>query len=133
MFDKFLKMFSKKVKTAVPLPKERAAPKSKKTEKEIATEKNEPYISIVKVNLDPSNPRYGSFELDWNPAFIAKLSLAGYKGDKEEDLVDLWFQDVCRHVVLETFEQEQANLPRSENVVRYINRKDRGDGKTEVS
>lgn len=137
MLDKFLKMFGKKVDPNTAKSKERpAAPKPtkpKKTDKDIATEKNEPYIAILKVDLDPNNPRYGSFDLDWNAAFIAKLSLAGYKGEKEEDLVDLWFQDVCRHVVLETFEQEQANIPRSENVVRYINRKDRGDGKTEVS
>lgn len=133
MLDKFLKMFGKKVEPTAPKPKERAASKPKKTDKDIATEKNEPYIAILKVDLDPNNPRYGSFDLDWNAAFIAKLSLAGYKGEKEEDLVDLWFQDVCRHVVLETFEQEQANIPRGENVVRYINRKDRGDGKTEVS
>jgi hypothetical protein len=59
--------------------------------------------------------------------------MAGYKGDKEEDLVDQWFQDVCRHVVLETYEQEQANIAKGDNIVRYINRKDAGNGRSEVS
>ena len=130
MFDKFLKMFGQRVEPKV---EEKKTTKPKKTEKEIANEKNEPYVSILKVDLDPNNPRYGSFELDWNPAFIAKLSMAGYKGEKEEDLVDQWFQDVCRHVVLETYEQEQANISKGDNIVRYINRKDAGNGRSEVS
>ena len=110
-----------------------AAPKRKKSDKEIATEADKPYISIVKVNLDPNNPRYGSFELDWNTRFVQTLVEGGYRGDKEEDIVDQWFQDVCRHVVLETYEQEQANVDRSDNVVRYINRNDLGGGRSEVS
>jgi len=130
MFDKFLKMFGQRVEPKV---EEKKTTKPKKTEKEIANEKNEPYVSILKVDLDPNNPRYGSFELDWNTAFIAKLSMAGYKGEKEEDLVDQWFQDVCRHVVLETYEQEQANISKGDNIVRYINRKDAGNGRSEVS
>jgi len=115
-------------------PKETKKPnKARKTDKEIATEKGEPYVSILKVDLDPNNPRYGSFELDWNQPFIVKLVQSGYRGDKEEDMVDQWFQDVCRHVVLETYEQEQANIAKGDNVVRYINRKDAGNGRSEVS
>jgi hypothetical protein len=129
MFDRLMKMFGHRVEP-VAQPKKT---KPKKTAKEIANEKNEPYVSILKVNLDPNNPRYGSFELDWNTAFVARLSMAGYKGDKEEDIVDQWFQDVCRHVVLETYEQEQANIAEGDNIVRYINRKDAGNGRSEVS
>ena len=127
MFDWFKKKPepAKEVKEAKPS-------KSKKTEKELATERNEPYVAILKVDLDPNNPRYGSFELDWNQPFILKLMQSGYRGDKEEDMVDQWFQDVCRHVVLETYEQEQANLAKGDNV-RYINRKDAGNGRSEVS
>ena len=113
--------------------KQSEAPKPKKSAKELATDKDEPYVSIVKVNLDPKNPRYGSFELDWNVRFVQTLVEGGYRGDKEEDIVDQWFQDVCRHVVLETYEQEQANIAKSDNVVRYINRKDAGNGRSEVS
>ena len=129
MLNKFMKMFGQKVEAKVQDNK----PKSKKSDKEIANEKNEPYVSILKVDLDPNNPRYGSFEMDWNAAFIANLSTAGYKGNKEEDIVDQWFQDVCRHVVMETYEQEQANIAKGDNIVRYINRRDTGNGRSEIS
>ena len=129
MFDRLMKMFGQRVEPKA----EEKKPKPKKTEKELATEKQEPYISVMKVNVDKSNPRYGSFELDWNNYFIQTLIEGGYKGDKEEDIVDQWFQDVCRHVVLETYEQEQANVDRSDNIVRYINRQDLGNGRSEIS
>ena len=51
-------------------PKKRA---KKKTDKEIATEKGEPYVSVLSVELDPENPGSGAFELDWNEMFIKKL------------------------------------------------------------
>lgn len=124
MFD----WFKKKPEPA----KETKPAKPKKTDKELASDKGEPYVTILKVDLDPNNPRYGSFELDWNQQFIMKLMQSGYRADKEEDMVDQWFQDVCRHVVLETFEQEQANMAKGDNI-RYINRKDAGNGRSEVS
>ena len=40
--------------------------------------------------------------------FVAKLVRAGYQGKTDNDIVDNWFQDVCRNVVLESYEQEQA-------------------------
>jgi len=98
--------------------------------KQTATNAGEAYIEIVSVELDKENPSYGSFELDWNEQFVTKLRSMGYPGDKDETVVDLWFQSVCRNILMETYEQEAAN--RSDNV-RYINRKDLGDGKTEVS
>ena len=101
--------------------------------KELATEKGEAYINIDSIEIDKANPRFGSFSLDWNTLFIEKLKDSGYVGESEEAIVDQWFQDVCRHVVLETYEQEQANINVAENVVRYVNRKNIGDGKTEVS
>ena len=36
-------------------------------------------------------------------------------------MVDRWFQDVCRQVVLETYEKDEA----------MVTRNDLGDGKTE--
>lgn len=104
-----------------------------KTAKEIATEKGEPYVNVDTVSVEKANPRYGSFSLDWNDAFIVQLKAAGYVGDSDEAIVEQWFQDVCRHVVLETYEQEQADIADSPNVVRYIDRRPTGDGKTIVS
>lgn len=102
----------------------------KKTPKEIATEAREPYVSIIKVDLDPDNIGTGSFELDWNEYFVAKLIRSGYKGNDDSQIVDQWFQDVCRNVVLETFEQYDANNPRPPSGVQ---RKDLGAGRSEIS
>lgn len=119
---------------SVPKPKKprkkTESAKKLKTAKEIATEKREPYVSIVNVDLDPTNIGNGAFELDWNEYFIAKLIRSGYKGTDDAQIVDQWFQDVCRNVVLETFEQYEANNPRP---VSGIQKKDIGSGRTEVS
>lgn len=112
-----------------PEPKQQRDKKPKKSSKEIATEKGEPYISIVSVDLDPNDVGNGSFELDWNSFFVAKLIRSGYKGKDDQQIVDQWFQDVCRNVVLETFEQFEANNPRPSTGVQ---KKDIGDGRSEV-
>ena len=130
LFDIF-----KKTKSAVEVPAEapkvvKAAPKAKKTAKEIATENGEPWVSILSVELDPENIGQGAFELDWNDKFLAQLIRAGYQAKPNEDesiIVDRWFQDVCRNVVLETYEQVEANNPRG------TNRKDIGNGRSEFS
>lgn len=120
----FEKLFGKK-KTEEPKP----APKAKKkTEKELATERGEPYVAILSMDVDPEDLNQGAFELDWNEKFIANLIRAGYQGKTDEDLVDQWFQNVCRNVVLETFEQDQAM-----NGARFHNTRNLGDGRTEVS
>jgi len=109
------------------------APKSRtpaKTEKELATEKNEPYVSIVRMDVDPNNLHQGAFELDWNDIFVARLVKAGYMmkpNDTDSVIVDRWFQNICRHVVMETWEQEQAIGK------QYVNSRDIGGGRTEVS
>lgn len=102
-----------------------------KTPKEIATEKGESYISVLSVELDEKNLSNGSFELDWNEYFIKELRAAGYPGRTDEDVVELWFRNVCRNILAENYEQEQAQ--KNTDNVRYINRKINGDGRTEVS
>ena len=101
--------------------------KDPKTE---ATKKGEPWVTILSVEIDPDNIGNGAFELDWNEFFIAKLLRAGYKGKDDAQIVDQWFQDVCRNVVLETFEQFEANNPRP---LTGVQRRNLGDGRSEVS
>jgi len=104
-----------------------------KTAKEIATEKGEPYVAIVTMDIDPNNLHQGAFELDWNEIFIARLVKAGYMmkpADADSDIVDRWFQNVCRHVVMETWEQEQAIR---NSGAQYVRTRDIGDGRTEIS
>jgi hypothetical protein len=104
-----------------------------KTAKELATEKGEPYVAIVTMDIDPNNLHQGAFELDWNEIFIARLVKAGYMmkpTDADSDIVDRWFQNVCRHVVMETWEQDQAMR---NSAGGYVHTRDIGDGRTEIS
>lgn len=123
LFDRFLKKKEPEAKA----PPKKAAP-AKKTEKDLATERNEPYIQVLRMDINPDNPSEGSFELDWNDKFITNLMRMGYEGKTQEDMVDRWFQDVCRNIVLETFQQEQADPD-----VRKVQKRDLGNGRTEVS
>jgi hypothetical protein len=100
------------------------------SEKSLATEAGEPWVSVIRMDVDPNNLHQGAFELDWNDIFVARLVKAGYmmkESDTDADIVDRWFQNVCRHVVMETWEQEQAIGK------QYVNTRDIGGGRTEVS
>jgi hypothetical protein len=124
LFDRFKK---KPQKTEAP-----RETKAKKSAKDIATEKGEPYVVILSMDIDQENLHEGSFELDWNSLFVTRLIKAGYmikKDDTDAEIVDRWFQNVCRHVVMETWEQEQAMNP----TVRYTQSRDIGGGRREVS
>lgn len=135
LFNKEQPLYKEETKlpTPEPAPKAPRAKKTtqpKKTPKQIATEKGEPYVNIISVELDPENIGNGAFELDWNDFFVAQLVRTGYKGKDDQQIVDQWFQDVCRNVVMETFEQYEANNPRP---VTGVQRKDLGGGRSEVS
>jgi len=104
--------------------KEEEGPKAK------ATAAGEPWVNVLGIELDQDNPGAGAFELDWNDIFVARLIKSGYQGKTDQDIVDNWFQDVCRHVVMETYAQEQAD-PDKRN--QPIQRRDIGGGKAEFS
>jgi hypothetical protein len=130
-----------KVDTAPPIPKVKKPrkPKEKKVEhtlsaKEKATQAGEPYVSVVKIDLDPNNINDGSFELDWNDKFVLNLIKAGYKqreDDTDQLIVERWFQYTCRNVALELYEQQVADP--SNRDLRNVVSKDLGNGRTEVS
>jgi hypothetical protein len=125
LFDRFKK---KPQKTETP-----RETKIKKSAKDQATEKKEPYVTVLSMDVDPDNLHAGAFELDWNEYFVARLVKAGYmmnKDDTDAEIVDRWFQNVCRHVVMETWEQEQAMNPSPQ---RYTQSRDLGNGRREVS
>ena len=129
---------AKKVEAPVEETKPKAKKKTKKPvvisnpDKEAATAKGEPWVSVLNVELDPDNIGNGAFELDWNDKFITNLVRAGYKGKTDSDMVDQWFADVCKNVIAENYEQWEANQP-FEARPRVIDRRDIGDGRTEVS
>lgn len=132
MFDKLKKI----LKPAEPAPQPEVPnadkkPRVKKSEKELATERGEPYVAIISVELDPDNIGNGAFELDWNDKFIINLVRAGYQlepNEPENIIVDRWFQTVCRNVIQENYEQWEANYATQ----RRVDRQDLGDGKTSV-
>jgi len=85
------------------------------------------------MDVDPENIGQGAFELDWNEKFIADLVRHGYMmnpKDTDADMVDRWFTNVCRNVVLETYEQDQAMNPERDRLIKSRNI---GDGRSEVS
>ena len=133
-FDIFKKTLSAKV-TKQPVPPARPKIETKplkKGDKELASERGEPYVAILSLDIDPDNLHQGAFELDWNDKFVSNLIRAGYKikaDDADTDIVDRWFQNVCRHIVMETWEQEEA-IKKSGIWVRST---DIGDGRSEVS
>lgn len=107
----------------------------KKTAKEKATEAGEPYISVVSVELDPDDVGNGAFELDWNEVFVARLVKAGFmvkKEDTDAEIVDRWFQTVCRNILQENYEQWEVNQPVDARP-RRVDRNDLGNGRTEIS
>jgi len=123
MFDAVKNLFKKKKIAAV-------ATEQVKSAKQVATEKGEPYINIVSMDIDPENIGNGAFELDWNDKFVADLIRHGYQQDARDtdaDIVDRWFTAVCRNVVLETYEQYEAMN------TRVVKSRDMGDGRSEVS
>jgi hypothetical protein len=141
MFDKLKNLFKKPepVKVEEPKAKKEKQPRKKKEEvnlspKELATQNNEPYIGIVHVQIDPADVNNGMFELDWNDKFVLNLIRAGYKirdDDTEQQIVDRWFQTVCRNIALEIYEQQQADPDNRD--LRVIRSRDIGNGRTEVS
>ena len=130
----FDRLFENKKTQKAAKDKEISQPKTKsdKTAKQLATERGEPYVAILGMDINPENIHEGAFELDWNDKFIANLVRAGYQmqpNEPETDIVDRWFQNVCRHVVMETWEQEEAMNPHP----RFTKTRDLGGGRKEVS
>lgn len=134
IFDRFRKP-QKKKRTTVQNTEESVKsppPEPVKTAKQLATELGEPWVAVLGMDIDPNNLHQGAFELDWNDKFVFNLIRAGYqlkKEDTDAEIVDRWFQNVCRHVVMETWEQEEAMKKSG----IYVRTTDLGGGRSEVS
>jgi len=75
-------------------------------DKAIATLNDEPYVTVLSMDIDPDIPTKGAFELDWNEQFVNYLQDNGISGMSDEDVVNTWFNGVCRTVLI----QEQADM-----------------------
>lgn len=100
---------------------------AKLTPKERATEAKEPWVAVLDTHVNKENVKNGFFELDWNEYFVLQLREAGYKGDTDESVVDLWFQELCKNVGAE------AGVDMERRGSGFINVNDLGNGKSEVS
>lgn len=132
MFKKLKELFVKKPDAVKKEPKVKKTPELSAKEK--ATQAKEPYVNVIRMEVDPENVHEGAFELDWNEFFIAKLVKTGYmkdKADTDQDIIDRWFQDICRTIVLEMYEQVDADP--SNRDVRNVRQRNLGGGRTEVS
>jgi hypothetical protein len=76
---------------------------SKLSPKERATRLKEPWVGVLNTHVNQDNVRNGFFELDWNDLFVLKLKQEGYgaDGDKDEEIVDRWFRELCANVVVD--------------------------------
>ena len=106
--------------------------------KDRATALNEPYVAIISVDVDPTNINNGVFEFDWNDKFLLNLIKAGYKtkdDDSDATIIDRWFHAVCRNVVMEMYEQLEADPANRDPALdtRIINRRPLGEGRSEIS
>ena len=75
-------------------------------EKECANVKGEPYVNVLDMGIDPDNVSNGYFELDYNDLFVKMLSEHGITGKSDEEIVNTWFNRICRTIVA----QETADL-----------------------
>lgn len=110
-------------------PRKPRAKKSKAEPVAVASA-TEPEVKVVKLDFDPSNPRLGSLELDWNEEFIQLLQQHGYAGAKPEDIIDAWLNDICRNILSNQFPGASVT---NIDAARFVKRQSLGDGKTEVS
>ena len=75
-------------------------------DKKVASLKEEPWVNVLELGVNPENAQAGYIELDWNDHFIEMLHNNGYTASNDEEIVNKWFNDVCRTVLV----QENADL-----------------------
>ena len=103
-------------------------------DKKLADIDDKPFVTVLNTNFDPDNPKKGYFELDWNQSFIDMLSKNGYTGVTDDEIVNKWFDDLCRGIVLETMDQDVFEELKAQQENREkISKTELKDGKVEYS
>lgn len=83
-------------------------------DKAVASIKKEPWVNVVKMGVNPTNITQGFFELDWNDEFVIMLQEAGIEGKSDEEIVNKWFNGVCRTVLIQEQADQDYGLEQSE-------------------
>jgi hypothetical protein len=73
-------------------------------EKGLASVNNEPWVTVVNFDFGGNKCLEGSFELDWNDAFVEKLKADGYTGPTPDNIVNMWFMELSRNIALEEYD-----------------------------
>ena len=79
-------------------------------DKKVAELREEPYVNVLKLDVNPENAKAGYMELDWNDHFVKFLHDNGYTGDSDEAVVNKWFNDVCRTVLVQEMADQDYGL-----------------------
>lgn len=101
-----------------------------KSPKDLATDRGEPWVSVLDTHISDKNASNGYFELDWNHHFIEFLieNGYGYENDPEEEIVDRWFRSLAYNMLAE------AEQPITEHTTGgFINLKRISDDHSEAS
>jgi len=83
-------------------------------DKLVADLKKEPWICVPELDINPASPNQGAFDLDWNSYFIIMLQDNGYTGKNDEDIINIWFNDVCKTVLVQEQADQDYGLDNSE-------------------
>lgn len=126
LWDKIKLKFKgqKEAKKYTEVPNKTLSPEEAKAR---ATAEKQPYVTVIQTHVNPDNVRNGFFELDWNEYFIVQLKNAGYQGTDEEEIVNQWFQELCRGIA------DEEGMSMDRRSMGYINVKPIAGGKSEVS
>ena len=105
-------------------------------DKKVATLKGEPWVKVLKMELEQNKPGSGFFEIDFNEDFVEYLADNGYEGKDNDSIVDGWFNDLCKNIVMEGLEDEEgttksADVKSKDGVI--IQRLKTGDDTAEYS
>lgn len=86
----------------------------------VATAEERPWIKVVNdgFEADGDHPSF-RMEFQWNIFFIEYLTINGYSGASEEEIVEKWFQELCRATVAEQIAEEGDERPFNFND-RYV-------------
>lgn len=104
MFEQVRKWFDPKEKQLRLIQKTLKGPHA---EKAIADLNGEPWVGVLSTNIDALNPKSGFFELDWNDKFVDMLRQSGYAGTTGEEVVDNWFNDLCKNIASSVDEESK--------------------------
>jgi len=84
-------------------------------DKQVATLKKDPWVSVVRIEMNKDSGNIQYVELDWNAEFIKFLSGKGYVGRSDDEIVNKWFSALCRAVLLQEANDQDYGLQETDD------------------